>query len=144
VTRAVLLVGAVGWALGAVGGILLAAIGVERLEALLPPLAIDTDALRGAIVAGAAGLAVGSVGHVAILLGLRRDLPRAWTAGILWAALLGVTFVALAAAAFTSAIAAPASAVPLVVAGAAAALLALGYGVVTVGLVAEKRAGAPR
>jgi heme/copper-type cytochrome/quinol oxidase subunit 3 len=144
VTRAVLLVGAVAWAIGAVGGILLAAVGVERLEDLLPPLAIDTDALRGAIVAGAVGLAVGSVGHGAILLGLRRRRPRAWTAGILLAALLGVTFVAMAAAAFTSAIATPASALPLAGAGAAAALAALGYGVVTVGLVAEKRAGAPR
>lgn len=142
-TRAVLLAGAVAWAIGALGAIILAAIGVEWLEASLPPLAIDTDALRGAIVVGAVGLAVGALAHGAILAGLRRRRPRAWTAGILLAALLSTTFIALSTAAFTSAIATPASALALAAAGAAAAVAALGYAVVTIGLVAEKRSGTP-
>ncbi len=142
-TRAVLLAGAIARAVGAVGGFVLAAVGAEALEALLPPLAIDTDALRGAIVAGGAALALGSAAHLAIWLGLRGRRPRAWTIGILMAALLSATFLALAVAAFTSAIATPASATWLLAAGAGAAVAALGYGVVTTGLVAEKRSGGP-
>ena len=140
-TRALLLVGAVAWSIGAMGATVLAAIGVEALERLLPPLAIDTEALRGAIVAVAVGLALGAVIHGAVLIGLRRRRPRAWTVGILLAALLATTFIALATAAFTSAIAAPASALVLLLAGVAAAVAALGYGVVTLGLVSEKRSG---
>lgn len=141
--RAVLLAGAVAWAVGALAATVLAAVGVEMLERLLPPLAIDTDALRGAIVAVAVALGLGAAAHGAVLLGLRRHRPRAWTAGILLAALLSATFVALAAAAFTSAIATPASAVVLSVAGAGAAVAALGYAVVTAGLVGERRSGTP-
>jgi heme/copper-type cytochrome/quinol oxidase subunit 3 len=143
VARALLLVGALAWAVGALGAIVLAAVGVEALQSLLPPLAIDTEALRGAIVAVAVALGLGAVVHVAVLAGLRRRRPRAWTAGILLAGLLSTTFVALSAAAFTSAIATPASALALAGAGTAAAVAALGYGVVTAALVAEKRSGAP-
>jgi hypothetical protein len=143
VARAVLLAGAVTWTLGALGALGLAAIGVETLEGLLPPLAIDTEALRGAIVAVAGALGLGAVVHLAVLLGLRRRRPRAWTAGILLAGLLSTTFVALSAAAVTSAIATPASALALAGAGTAAAVAALAYGVVTAALVAEKRGGAP-
>ena len=142
-TRAVLLVGSVTWSIAAIAATILAAIGVETLEALLPPLAIDTEALRGAIVAGAVGLALGAMIHGAVLIGLRRRRPRAWTAGILLAALLATTFIALSTAAFTSAIATPTSALALVLAGVAAAVAALGYGVVTIGLVTEKRSGSP-
>ncbi|MDQ2673592.1 MAG: hypothetical protein M3Y40_02955, partial [Chloroflexota bacterium] len=91
------------------------------------------------IVAGAAVLGLGAVLHVAVLMGLRRRRPRAWTAGILLAGLLSATSVALAAAAFTSAIATPASAFALGASGAAALVAAIGYGVVTVALVGEKR-----
>ena len=142
-TRAVLLTGAVAWAIGAVAGTVVAALGIESIERLLPPLAIDTDALRGATVAVAVGLGLGALAHGAVLVGLRRRRPRAWTAGILLAALLSTTFIALATAAFTSAIATPASALALAGAGAAASMAALGYAVVTAGLVAEKRSGEP-
>ena len=142
-TRAVLLVGAVAWGVGALGAAALAAIGVPALERLLPPLTIDTEALRGAITAVAAGLALGAVMQGSVLIGLRRRQARAWTVWILLAALLGTTFVALSTAAFTSAIATPASAPTLVGAGVAAAVAAIGYGAVTIGLVSEKRSGAP-
>ncbi len=141
--RAVLLAGAILWALGAVAAALIAAVGVAPLERLLPPLAIDTDALRGAILAGAVALGVGAALHGAVLLGLRRRRPRAWTAGILMAALLSATCVALGAAAFTSAIATPASAIALSASGAVAVAAAIGYGVITVGLIGEKRSGTP-
>jgi hypothetical protein len=143
VTRAVLLTGAVAWAMGAGAATIVAALGIESIERLLPPLAIDTDALRGATVAVAVGLGLGALAHGAVLVGLRRRHPRAWTAGILLAALLATTFIALSTAAFTSAIATPASALALSGAGAAAAVAALGYAVVTIGLVAEKRSGTP-
>ena len=139
--RALLLAAAVAWALGALATAFLAAFGVQRLEALLPPLAIDTEALRGAIVAVAVALALGAASHVAVLAGLRARRSRAWSAGILLAAVLSVTFVALAAAAATSAIATPASAVVLLIAGAGAALGALGYGIIAARLVAELRSG---
>lgn len=140
-TRAVLLAGAMVWGIGSLVAAAVAAIGVETLERLLPSLAIDTEALRGAIVALALGLGLGSAAHAAVLLGLRRGRRRAWTAGILLAGMLAATFVALGASAFTSAIAAPASAVVLTAAGVAASLAALGYGVVAAGLVGEKRSG---
>jgi len=143
VARAVLLAGTILWAVGALAAAAVAAIGVEQLERLLPPLAIDTDALRGTILAGAVALGLGAVLHGAVLLGLRRRLPRAWTAGILLAALLSATFVALGAAAFTSAIATPGSAVALGASGAAAVVAAIGYGVIAIGLIGEKRSGTP-
>ena len=139
--RALLLGGACLWALAALGAATVAAIGVSRLEALLPPLAIDTEALRGAIVAVAVVLGVGAMAHLAIVAGLRARRPRAWSAGILLATLLSVTFLALATAAFTSAIATPASAVPMIAAGAAAILLALVYGLIAARLVGELRSG---
>jgi hypothetical protein len=141
VARALLLAAALVWALGALVAAAVAAFGAQRLEDLLPPLAIDTEALRGAIVAVAVALALAAAAHVAVLAGLRARRPRAWSAGILLAAVLSVTFVALAAAAATSAIATPASAAVLLSAGAAAALAALGYGVIVARLVAELRSG---
>lgn len=139
--RALLLAAAVVWALGALGAAVLAAVGADTLERALPPLSIDTEALRGAIVAVAAGLGIGAAAHLGILAGLRARRALAWTAGILLAGLAAMTFVALAAAAFTSAIAAPASALVLAGGGAACALAAFAYGVIAARLVAEKRAG---
>ena len=139
--RALLLTATVVWALGALAAAAVAVFGAQRLEDLLPPLAIDTEALRGAIVAVAVGLALAAAAHLAVLVGLRARLPRAWSAGILLAAVLSVTFVALAAAAATSAIATPASAAVLLIAGAAAGLAALGYGVIVARLVGELRSG---
>jgi hypothetical protein len=141
VARALLLAAAIVWALGAVGAAVLAALGADTLERALPPLSIDTEALRGAIVAVAAALAVGAATHLGVLAGLRARRSLAWTAGILLGVLAAMTFVALAAAAFTSAIAAPASALVLAGGGVACALAALAYGLIAARLVAEKRAG---
>lgn len=141
--RAVLVLGAVAWSLGSLAAVLVAVVGIERLLELLPPLGVDAEAVRGAVTAVAAGLAVAGVLHVAVVLGLRARRRRAWAAAILLAALLCATFVALAAAAFTSAVAEPSVAPLLLGAGMAASVAAIGYGVVVVRLVGELRAGRP-
>lgn len=140
--RAILGIGAVAWSVGCIAAILVAIVGVERLMALLPPLQVDAEAVRGAVMAVAVGLALAAVAHLAVLAGLRANRRRAWSAGILLAALLAATFVALAAAAFTSAVAGSAPLVMVGAGGVAAAIVALGYTMATVRLVAELRAGA--
>lgn len=140
--RAILGIGAVAWSVGCIAAILVAIVGVERLMALLPPLQVDAEAVRGAVMAVAVGLALAAVAHLAVLAGLRANRRRAWSAGILLAALLAATFVALAAAAFTSAVAGSAPLVMVGAGGVAAAIVALGYTMATVRLVAELRARA--
>jgi hypothetical protein len=141
VARAILLAATIAWGVAALLTLALAALGAERLERALPPLSIDTDALRGALVAVAAAMALTAGAHLFVGVGLRAGRRRAWSAGILLAAVLATMFVALAAAAFTSAIATPASALPLVGAGIGASIGAVAYGVVTAGLVGELRSG---
>ncbi|MGZ8562783.1 MAG: hypothetical protein ACXWWU_04105 [Candidatus Limnocylindria bacterium] len=140
--RAILGIGAVAWSVGCVAGLVLAIVGVERLMDLLPPLQVDADAVRGAVITVAVGFALAAAAHLAVLGGLRAHRRRAWSIGILLAALLSATFVALAAAAFTSAVAGSGMVVLLAFAGIAAALVALGYALATVRLVGELRAGA--
>lgn len=141
--RAILLTGAIAWSLAGLAALVVAVIGAERLVSLLPPLAIDTDAVRGAVTAVAVAFGAAAVAHLAVLAGLRRERPRAWSAAILLASLFGATFTALAAAAFASA-AAEASAAPvLVLAGVAAAVAAGAYALATHRLVHELRAGRP-
>jgi len=142
VARAILGVGAAVWSVGCLAAVVVALVGVERLMALLPPLQVDAEAVRGAVIVVAVGLALAASAHLAVLAGLRAHRRRAWSAGILLAALLAATFVALAAAAFTSAAAGSAPAALLAAAGVAAALLALGYALVSARLVGELRAGA--
>ena len=139
--RAILGIGAGAWSVGCIAAVAVAIVGVERLMALLPPLQVDADAVRGAVIAVAVGLGLGAAVHLAVLAGLRAQRHRAWSAGILLAALLAATFVALSAAAFTSAVAGSAPVAPVAVAGIAAALIALGYAFAAVRLVGELRAG---
>jgi heme/copper-type cytochrome/quinol oxidase subunit 3 len=141
VARAILLAATIAWGLAAVLTLGLAALGAERLEGALPPLSIDTDALRGALVAVGVAMTLTAGAHAFVVVGLRAGRHRAWSAGILLAGLLAAMFVALAAAAFTSAIATPASAPPLVGAGVGASIGAVAYGVITAGLVGELRSG---
>jgi hypothetical protein len=140
VARAVFGIGAIAWSLGALAAVAVSLLGVEALLRLLPPLEIDRAAVSGAVVAVAAGLGLAAVTHVLVLAGLRHRWRRAWSAAILLASLLAAVFVALAAAAFTSAVAQPSAALPLAIAGAAGAVVALGYALATVRLVADLRA----
>lgn len=129
------------WLLAGVAGLLLATFGTEALQAALPPLAIDTDALRAAIVSFSVGLLLVGGLHVAILLGLRAHRPLAWTAGILMSAVLAATSLAVAAAAATSAVADPDRAGQYLIGAVGAALAVAAYAVVTAQLVGERRAG---
>jgi hypothetical protein len=142
VARAILGIGATVWSVGCVASIGVAIVGVERLMDLLPPLQVDADAVRGAVVAAAVGLALAAAAHLVVLGGLRAHRRRAWSAGILLAGLLTAIFVALAAAAFTSAVVGSGAVPVLAMAGVAAAALAFGYALATARLVAELRAGA--
>ncbi len=139
--RAILGIGAVLWLISGAAGLLLAALGVDGLERALPPLAIDTEALRGAVTAVSAGLlALGAV-HLAILLGLRRRRRWSQTAGILLAGLLAALCLALGAAAVTSAAVNPTLAPILLLAAGGAAVGALSYGLVATRLVMARRTG---
>jgi hypothetical protein len=139
VARPVLLAAAI--ALVTAGAIALgiALLAAEQLFALLPPLTIDIDALRGAIVALGAGLTALGVVHVLVLVGLRAGRRVAWTAGTLLAAGMASTCVALAAASATSAVADPGRWIAFAGGALAAAIGAVAYGVAAWQLVAESR-----
>jgi hypothetical protein len=139
--RAILGIGAALWLISGAAGMLLAALGVEGLERALPPLAIDAEALRGAVTAVSAGLLTLGAVHLAILLGLRRRSRWSQTAGILLAGLLAALCLALVAAAVTSAAVNPAVAPILLLAAGGAAVGALGYGLAAARLVLARRTG---
>lgn len=139
--RPILLAAGTAWVLAGFVGLALAAFATEEIERLLPPLAIDTDALRGTIITVAVALLTVGLGHVAVLLGLRARRRLAWTAGILMCGLLAATMVALAAASATSAVADPGRAIGYLVGTAGAALGAGAYALVGAGLVSELRSG---
>jgi hypothetical protein len=139
VARAILLAGAIVWSLGSIAAAAIALIGVDSLLRLLPPLAIDADAVRGAVTAVAVGLGVAAALHVGAVAGLRRGGHRAKSLGILLAGVLTALCVALAAAAFVSAAAEPSSALALVPAGIVASLTAAAYAAASWSLVDELR-----
>lgn len=139
--RAILAIGATLWLVSGAAGLALAAMGAESLERALPPLAIDTDALRGAITAVAAGLLALGAAHIGVLLGLRRRRRWSQTAGILLAGVLAALCLVLAVAAATSAAVNPSAAPILLGATGAAAVGAFGYGVAAARLVGARRAG---
>lgn len=118
--RAVLLAGAVLWISVALLAVAVAVGATEAVERLLPPLAIDTDALRATILAmGVAGAVAGAV-HAGLLAGLRGRWPRALPAAVLLCALEGAALAVLAAAAWTRAAVGGAPVGWLVAAGVAA------------------------
>lgn len=140
--RSILFVGALVWILAGVVAAGVAAVGAEALERLLPPLTIDTDALRGTVVAVAVGLVAVAVVHAVALVGVRARRRWGSTSAILLAGLLAATFVALAASAAASAVANPTLAAPLAGAAIAAVVAALAYVVAVIELVADRRSGA--
>jgi hypothetical protein len=141
VARGILVVGAAIWLLAGCASIAIAAFGASQLESLLPELVIDTDALRGAIVALGAGLLGVGLAHVVVLIGL--GARRRWgsTSAILLAAMLAATLLGVAAAAGTSAAATPEYAAMFLAGLAAAGMAAIGYAVVVARLVAARRSG---
>jgi hypothetical protein len=143
VGRAVLIIGAVVWGLAAAAAALIAAIGLDRLLALLPPLAIDADAVRGAIVANGIILALVAATHLVALVALDRRLRLAWTAGLLLCALGVAVTIGLMGSAFASAVAEPSMGLPLAVAGIVALAASFAYAGAVAWFVGEIRAGAP-
>lgn len=137
--RAILLAGAIIWSLGSIAAAAIALIGVDALLRLLPPLAIDADAVRGAVTAVAVGLGAAAVLHVGVVAGLRRGGHRARSLAILLAGVFTALCVALAAAAFVSAAAEPSSVLALVLAGIVASLTAGAYAAASWSLVDELR-----
>lgn len=138
--RSFLLAMGLAWAIAGVGGLVVAALGTERIEAMLPPLAISTDALRGTIVAVSAGVLVVGIGHIGVLLGLRTERPIARTIGILAAALMGVVLLALAVTSATTAAVDTERAWAFVAGAVALAVGAVAYGAVAAQLIGERRA----
>jgi hypothetical protein len=141
VARPLLVATGVAWLLAGLGALILAALGTERLEAALPPLVIDTDALRGTIVAVGVGLLAVAAVHAVVIVGLRAGSRLAGTAAILMAALMTMLLVALAAAAAAGAAADPSRAGLFLLASLGAAAGAVAYGVITASLVGQRRAG---
>ena len=139
--RGILLAGTIGWLLAGIACLAVATFAGTRLEALLPPLAIDTDALRGTVVALGIGLLSVSLAHVVVLIGL--GARRRWgsTSGSLLAALFAATLFAIAAAAAPSAAATPEYAAMFLAGLAGAGVAALGYALVVVRLVGARRSG---
>jgi hypothetical protein len=141
VARGILVAGALVWLLGGVAALILAALAVPELERSLPPLAIDTDALRGAVVALGSGLLAVGVGHLIVVIGLNAGRRWGSTTAILLAALLSAVLLALAAASATSAVATPEFAAAFVGGALAAGIGAAAYAIVVVRLVTARRSG---
>ena len=139
--RAILLVAGILWLAAAViaGG--LAAVGVDVLQRILPPLEIDADAIARALTALAAAAGVVGLAHLGIAAGLGRRRPWAASTGIVVAAAAAAAFLGLSAAAVTSGVAGTLE-VPAAVGGTLAALAAaLAYGVAGASLVRRLRSG---
>lgn len=137
--RRILLAAATMWVIAAMAAFGLAAFGIGALEAALPPLAIDRDALRGTVVAVGCGLLAVGLAHVVVVIGLGARRRWASTTAILLGAFMAVTGVTLAAAALTSASTVPPMASWLLPAAAGAAIAALAYAAVVASLVAARR-----
>ena len=139
--RTVLVIGAVAFLLAGAGTFALAAVGVQQLLSMLPPLAIDADAVGGALTALALTLVATGTGHLFVVAGLRYGRRWARSAGALLSSVLAVVFVGLAAAAISSAVRSPAYALALLAAAAAATCAAIGYTLAAVRLARELGSG---
>jgi hypothetical protein len=137
--RRLLLVTGATWIVLAFIGLGVAVVGRDRLLGALPPLAIDAEALGGALTAIALAAAVVGAAHIGLSIGLSRGWSWARTAGILLAGLLSVAFGASGAAAVASGLRETALALPLMGTALLAAVVAIGYAIIAGGLVAEVR-----
>jgi hypothetical protein len=141
VARTVFRLGAVAWVLLALAGFVVALAGRNALLAALPPLAIDAEALGGAVTVMAVGSLALGVAHAGIAVGLGRDQRWAQSGGLLLASVLAVAFLGLATAAVASAVRESPAAPILAAAAAAAAATAVGYGLTAARLVGDLRSG---
>ena len=140
-TRTVLVIGAAVWLLVGIGGIWLSVVGREWLISSLPPLAIDADALGGALTATALVVLAIGLAHLGVLIGLTRGWRWARSAGALLASVLAAALLGLVAAAVSSAVREVAYALPLGAGAALAAVGVLGYATVAVRLARSLGSG---
>ncbi|MGH2379758.1 MAG: hypothetical protein ACRDG7_00845 [Candidatus Limnocylindria bacterium] len=140
-TRTVFVIGAVAWLLVGIGMMGVAVLGSEWLLARLPPLAIDADALGGALTAMAVAMLTVGATHIVLLIGLARGSRWARSAGALVASVLAAILLGLAAAATSSALRDAANALPLIGAAVLAAVGVLAYLLVAVRLARELGSG---
>jgi len=139
--RSLLLAAGAAWITAGAAGIGVGLLGATTLQRILPPLAIDLDALRGAVTAVSVGvLAIGGM-HAAVAAGLRRVGRRSLSAALLLSGFLSALFLALAAAGATTAVATPTSALAFGAAALGALTLSIGYGAITALLLRELRSG---
>lgn len=137
--RAILTVAALVWLVAAGAALVLALTGIDWLLGLLPPLTIDADAVRGAIVTMAVAAALVGGAHGLVLLGLRGGRRWGSTLAILLVAMLAVLLFALGVAAVTSVAADDSTAAWLLPAAGCACVAAAAYAVALVRLVADRR-----
>ena len=135
--RRILIIGAVAWLLAGAGAFALSAVGVELLLSLLPPLAIDADAVGGALTALALTLVATGTAHLFVVGWLREGRRWGMSAGALLSSVLAVACVGLAATAISSALREPTYAVQLLGAAALAGVAATGYVLAAVELARE-------
>jgi len=137
VARTILIAGAVAWLVAGIVGLGLAVVGRDWLRSLLPPLAIDVEALGGALTAMALGLIVLSGAHIAVVVGLRRERHWACSAGVLLASVLAAASFGLAAAAISSAAREAGYALPLIGSAMVATLGTAAYALVAAKLARQ-------
>jgi hypothetical protein len=141
--RRIIVAGTVAWLVVAAVGVALASAWRQSLLALLPPLAIDADAVGGALTVISIGAFVIGAAHAAIWAGLASQKRWARSAGILLASVVCAGFLALAAAAAASAVRDTSLAMGLGGAALIACVAALSYGLAAARLVSELRSGSP-
>lgn len=139
--HSLLLAAAAAWIAAGAAGVGVGTVGATTLQRILPPLAIDLDALRGAVTAVSLGVLTIGAAHAAVVVGLRGGGRRARSAALLLSGFLLALLLALAAASATTAVTTPASALLFGAAALGAAVGAIGYGVIVALLVREVRSG---
>ena len=119
-----------------------AALGRDALQRVLPPLAIDADALGGAVTVVSVGVVLIGCAHLGVLIGVRRRDRRAASAGVLLGGLLAALCVGFVAAGVSSALRTPEYAIALYAAAGASGVGAVAYIATAVALAGEIRSGA--
>ena len=137
--RTLLLAAATAWIVAGAAGLGVGLVGAATLQRMLPPLAIDLDALRGAVTAVSIGVLVIGLAHAAVLVALRSGGRRAVSAALLLSGFLSALLLALAAASATAAVDTPTNALALGAAALGAVAGAIGYGVIVALLLRQVR-----
>ena len=142
-TRAILVAGAAAWMVAGMAGLTAALIGIEAVEAMLPPLAIGPEALARTVAALAVAALVVALVHVAVLAGLVRGRSWGASAGVLLCGVSVAGFVALAAAGLTAGMAGSMAAPAAVAVGIGSLLMAAAYAAAGSALVRRLRSRPP-